>query len=264
MVTGYLGPDGSYSSLAAAKLCGDAPKKEYKTFRDLFSALEKGECDSIVIPIENSLNGAVIQNLDLFQSFEDVFAVAECVLPVDHRLVTMEGADIKKIKRIYSHQQALAQCGEYLAKNFPDAELVACPSTTAGLAMLTSPEEAGIVGKHFRADGYCLSEENIADGNVNLTHFLLIVRGGAPSGKSDKIFFSVTCKHETGALCNILSPIKDGGFNITKLEARPIKEKAGEYRFFIEVEGDCFEERAASMLENIKKRSNSFRLLGCY
>lgn len=265
MKVGYLGPRESYSRLAAHKFRPEAELREYVAFFELFHALEEGECDYIAVPIENSLNGGVLQNIDLLQAHEDMIAVEECVVRVDHRLVTLRGADPAGIKRIYSHPQAFAQCGKFLQREYPRAELVPSASTAASLKLITSATEAGIVGAHVCADGFVLSEKNIADEELNFTHFLLIKRGTVPEKiHSEKIFISATCRHRPGELFNLLYIIKEGGLNMTKIESRPIKSKPGEYRFFIEFEGDISDSNSAQALKNIQKSANSFRILGVY
>lgn len=263
MIVGYLGPQGSYSEIAAKTFRPNAVLREHISFFQLFSALTEGQCDYIAVPIENSLNGGVLQNIDFLQSYGGIIAVEECVVNIDHRLATLEGADLKAIKRIYSHQQALAQCSEYLSKNFPHAELIATRSTAASLSLITDKTEAGIVGSHVSAAGFTLSENNIADEKVNLTHFLLVKRGGVNDIKrSKKIFFSATCMHKPGELLYMLSLIRE--LNMTKIESRPIKDRPGEYRFFIEIEADISDQKAIQVLKSVEKSANSFKILGCY
>ncbi len=262
---GYLGPEGSYSHIAAktfrpnANLCG------YGSFMLAVEALVKGECTSVALPVENSLNGSVAQVMDLLQYTENVFAFEECTVKIDHRFAVLKGAEKRGISRIYSHEQALAQCGKFIFENFPEAELIATPSTAASLKMLKSAADACIVGAHTNFDGVVLSEENIADEKNNLTHFLLVKKGSAESaGHCAKVYFSATCKHEAGALFNLLSVIKNGGLNMTKIQSRPIKDKAGEYRFFVEVEGDFADAHVKQVLAEVKRAANSFKILGAY
>ena len=246
---GYLGPEGSYSHLAAKYMCGRAKLNAYASFSQVFSSLVSGRTDAIVVPIENSLNGGVWQY----------------TLKIDHRLVTVNGADKNKIKRIYSHSQALEQCARYLYENFPSAELIPAPSTAASLDMLKTEEDAAIAGSHTVKAGFTLSDNNIADGDGNFTHFLLVKKGDVPeNSRSQRIYFSVTCKNRAGALLDLLGCISRKGLNMTKIESRPIKNVPDEYRFFVEIDGDYSSEDVKGAIENIKHNSNSFKLLGCY
>ncbi len=265
MKIGYLGPEGSYSEIAAGRLMPDAEKVAYQNFPLLMKALLDRKVDAIAAPIENSLNGGVLQNIDLLQSTDSVCAVRECVVHIDHRLATLEGAPLSGIKRIYSHQQALDQCARYINANFPTARLIATSSTAASVAKIKTPEDAGICGEHVKADGIVLSKENIADEKTNFTHFLLIVCGTAdPKKPTRRVYFSFTCRHAPGALYNILKVMADDNVNMTKIESRPIKDKPGEYRFFIEIEGDYSDPVTRRTLDSVASAANSFKILGAY
>lgn len=261
----YLGPCGSYSHLAAMKMRPESELLEFGNFHAVMNAVEAGECDCAVIPIENTLNGGVLQNIDLLQTAEGIVAVEEMTLPLDHRLAVLKGAEYSGILRIYSHEQPLAQCSEYLAKHFPQAGLIATSSTAASLDMVKTFSDAAIVGAHVKREGIELSAENISDGKNNFTHFLLIKRGVIDERThSSKIYFSVTCTHSSGALLDILEPMRAGGLNMTKIQSRPIKDRAGEYRFFIEAEGDFAESSVRRVLDGVKNSAKSFKLLGAY
>ncbi len=265
MQTGYLGPEGSYSHIAAKKMRPDGNFRPYESFPLVFSSLVSGQSDFIVIPIENTLNGGVLQNLDLLQSTDGVCAVEKCTVKIEHRLATLKGAKSGNIKRIYSHSQALEQCADYLFKNFPSARLIPVQSTSASLEMLKTEEDAGIVGAHSVRQGITLSENNIADEDSNFTHFLLIKRGEVEKSKSSRyVFFSVTLDNRSGALLALLQVVSEHNLNMTKIESRPIKNAPDEYRFFIEAEGDYSADAVKDAIEAIKRASNSFKLLGCY
>lgn len=264
MNCGFLGPKDTYSHLAAKELSDGETLVCFASFPLLFSALKEGGCESIVVPVENTLNGGVGQTLDLLQSSSGICAVKECALKIDHRLATLT-PDLSKIKRIYSHSQALQQCSKYISENFPKAQCVPTLSTAAGLAMLKSEEDACIVGSHAKKDGVIISENCISDVKSNFTHFLKITCGEIdPDKKTGKIFFSVTCKNVSGALLSILTAIHANGLNMTKLQSRPIKERCDEYRFFIETDGDYSDKAVRRGLEEIEKNSLSFKLLGAY
>lgn len=265
MKTGYLGPEGSYSYLAAKKMTPSNILSAYGSFPRIMQALTEGEVDCTVIPVENSLNGGVIQNIDLMQATPDILAVEEGLIKIEHRLATLDGATLKGIKRIYSHRQALDQCAKYLFKNFPQAQLIAVPSTSASLNMIKTEEDAGIVGAHMKKDGITLSDENISDYDENVTHFLKVVKG-LPDGnkKTNKIYFSVTCPNVSGGLLNLLKCVAEHGLNMSKLQSRPIKDRENEFRFFIEAECDYSLAEVRKAVEDIKRTALSFKLLGTY
>lgn len=262
---GYLGPEGTYSEIAASRFVKDGQKRAYSSFPLLINALKTGEVDSAAIPVGNSVNGAVTQNLDLLQEMQGFCAVACCAVKIDHRLVTKKGASPAKIKRIYSHAQALGQCARYLNKNFPEAVLMQVQSTSGCFAQIKSEEDAGIVGSQCKREGFELSGECISDESNNYTMFLLLRRGEPDENvHTDRIFFCMTCRHEVGALVRMLSILSENGLNMTKIESRPIKDRVWEYRFFIEVEGDYAEENVRAAIKKVSGSASSFKLLGCY
>lgn len=262
---GYLGPEGSYSSIAAAQMKPDAKLCAYQSFPKVFLSLISKQTDAIVVPIENTLNGGVLQNIDLLQSTDGIYATEECVIKIDHRLAFLKGADKSRIKRIYSHSQALEQCAKYLSENFPSATLVPTESTAASLEKIQTEEDAGIVGSHTKKEGIVLSESNIADEDSNFTHFLLIRRAKiSDNAHSRKIYFSVTCANRSGALIELLACVSKYGLNMTRIESRPIKNAPDEYRFFLEIEGDYSDRNVKNALSEIENAANSFKLLGCY
>lgn len=264
-MVGYLGPAGSYSCLAAKKMRPDEELVPYCGFPALIDALERGGISGAVVPIENALNGGVTQVMDLMQSHGGISASEECELEIDHRLVTLSGADVGGIERIFSHRQALEQCSRYLAHSFPKAQLIAVSSTAAGLDMVRSCSDACIAGAHTARAGLEVSPQNIADEKNNFTRFLYLVRGEIAEGAhSRRVYFTVTCRNVPGALLRLLEPVCRRGLNLTKIESRPIKDRRDEYRFFIEAEGDYASENVRSVLEEVKKEGSSFRLLGCY
>lgn len=267
---GYLGPEGTYSHIAAKNFCdmgkwSGGALVAYPSFPLLMCALIGGECDGAVMPVENTLNGAVVQNLDLLQATAGVWACASHSVKVEHRLITLKGADRNNIKKIYSHEQALAQCAVYLFKNFRGAELITTSSTAESVKKLKEKTEAAIAGGQCMAEGLELSDDCISDEPNNFTQFLLVTRGEVKTTqKSRKIFFSLTCPHEAGALYSTLSVLADRGINMTKIESRPIKDRTGEFRFFIEIEGDYSNPAMRKTLEELSGKSTSLKILGCY
>lgn len=262
--TGYLGPEGSYSQAAASALGLDGALP-YPSFYALFRALASGELDGIVLPIENSLNGGVMQNLDLMQEAEGIIAVREVNIKIEHRLVTLEGAREEDITTIYSHPQALGQCAKYLYSHFPLARQIQTASTSACVDMIKSRSDAGIVSSHFSRGGYVLHPDCISDEKLNFTQFLYVVRGAPDFGRpSKKIFLSFVCAHRPGALNAALSVFARDGVNMTKIESRPIKDRVGEYRFFIEAEADISSPKTSAALSSLKDMCRSIKILGCY
>ncbi len=281
MKIAYLGPEGSYSHLAAKAFLQTEGRKEaapnswdecipFRNFPEVLAAVSFGRVDGAAIPIENSLQGGVSQNLDLLQDTESLYAVKEYVLTVEHRLVYKEGVKLNEIGRVYSHRQALDQCLRYLDREMPFASLRETESTAFGLAKAMeddSGKSAAIVGSHVvrLRGGFVMGEECISDEKNNFTHFLLIKKGEERMPKhSDRIFFSAVCPHRKGSLVELLQIIAKYDINMTKIESRPVKGRPGDFRFFIEADCDIGDERVKEMLSAIESNTLECKLLGAY
>ncbi len=257
-----LGPEGSYSELAAKKMCEGAEIVLCHSFVDAVRRLVGGKVDYAVLPVENSLNGGIQECLDLLEEY-DIFASREFPLPVDHRLATLEGVSFDRIERVYSHEQALGQCLGFLTENFPNAQYIHTNSTAESLEKL-SATSAGIVGAHLAREGIVLSDENIADNKANFTRFLLVERKGALPESSVMVFFSAVCADKPGSLLGLLKIFLRHGLNLTRIESRPVKKEFGQYRFFIEFAGDLSAEWVQKALAEARAYCVQFKILGAY
>lgn len=278
MKIAYLGPEGSYSHLAArAFLEGETPTEgnwnecmPFRNFAEALNAVATGKADACAIPVENSLQGNVAQNLDLLQELHDLYAVKEYVLRIDHRLVYKEGVSLSEIGRVYSHGQALGQCSEFLSKRMPFAALRETESTAFGLNKAMeddSGRSAAIAGAHVEnlRPGFVVGEECLSDEKHNFTHFLLVRKGKEqlPS-VSNRLFFSVVCPNKPGSLLSLLKIIADYNVDMTKLESRPVKNSPGEFRFFIEAACNVADESFAPFFAKIEENTLECKILGVY
>ena len=134
----YLGPEGSYSMLAARQLCPQAQGIPCKSFFETVETLNAGGSACAVLPVENTLQGAVTQNLDLLYANKNLYAVREYLLPIEHRLIVREGTELADVRRVFSHQQAILQCGKFLSSNLPRAQLIYTDSTMESLRHIES------------------------------------------------------------------------------------------------------------------------------
>lgn len=281
MKIAFLGPEGSYSHLAAKEFLKTetAVRKSardwdecvpFRNFPEVLAAVEDGRVDAATIPIENSIQGGVSQNLDLLQAFNDLYAVKELVIRIDHRLIYKEGVKLSQIGRVYSHRQALDQCAAFLSKEMPFASLRETESTGFGIARAVEDEtgkSAAIAGAHTEnlRSGFMMSAESISDEKSNYTHFLLIKKGkNSVPTTSEKVFFSAVCPHRPGSLIALLQIIAKSGVNMTKIESRPVKNRPGDYRFFIEADVDISSAAAKEMLNLIQENTLECKLLGAY
>ncbi len=281
MKIAFLGPEGSYSHLAAKQFLkteatGENKVNEwdecipFRNFPEVLNAVALGRVDAAALPIENSLQGGVLQNLDLLQASEDLYAVKETIVSLDNRLVYKKGMKLSEIGRVYSHKQALDQCVGYLTKELPFAALREAESTAFGLMKAmedASGKSAAVVGAHIEnlRNGFVMSEESISDEKNNFTHFLLVKKGMRKLPQnSEKIFFSAVCPHRPGSLIELLQIIAKYGINMSKIESRPIKDRSGDYRFFIEAECDIASQTTKDMLKEIEDNTLECKLIGAY
>ena len=281
MKIAFLGPEGSYSHLAAKAFLktesqGSASIADwdecipFRNFPEVLNAVSLGRVDAAAIPIENSLQGGVLQNLDLLQASQDLYAVKETVVRIDNRLVYKENVKLSEIGRIYSHRQALDQCAMFLTKELPFASLRETESTAIGLSKAMEDDtgkSAAIVGAHVEnlRSGFIMSDDSIADEKNNFTHFLLVKKGEKVLPEhSDRVFFATVCPHKPGSLLELLQIIANYGVNMTKIESRPIKDSSGHYRFFIEADCDIGELKVQKMLQEIKSNMLECKLIGAY
>lgn len=281
MKIAFLGPEGSYSHLAAkqflkteatsVKLAGEWDEcVPFRNFPEVLSAVANGRVDAAAIPIENSIQGGVSQNLDLLQDADGLFAMKEAVIRVDHRLIYKAGVKLSEIGRVYSHRQALDQCAAFLSSEMPFAALREAESTGFGISRAMEDESgksAAIAGAHIEnlRSGFVMGKECISDEKNNYTHFLLVKKGEKTLPEtSERIFFSAVCPHKPGSLLELLAIIAKYGINMTKIESRPVKDRPGDYRFFIEADCDIATAEVKEMLQAIRDNTLECKLLGAY
>lgn len=281
MKIAFLGPEGSYSHLAAKAFLESEKGKQtetggwdecipFRNFSEVLAAVESGKADAAALPIENSLQGGVSQNLDLMQLTENMYAVKEYVLRIEHHLIYKAGVKLSEIGRVYSHRQALDQCLEYLDRELPFASLRETESTAFGMTKAMeddSGKSAAIAGAHavHLRNGFVMGEECISDEKRNFTHFLLVKKGveNMPA-HSQRVFFSAVCPHRKGSLLELLQIIASYNINMTKIESRPVKDTPGHFRFFIEADCDIGSKDVQEMLRAIKNSTLECKLLGAY
>ena len=281
MKIAFLGPEGSYSHLAAKAFLeiestGECTPNNwdvcipFRNFSEVLAAVSSDRVDGAAIPIENSLQGGVSQNMDLLQATKDLYAVKEYVLRIEHRLIYKEGVKFSEIGRVYSHRQALDQCSEFLDREMPFASLRETESTAFGLTKAMedpSGKSAAIAGANAvrLRSGFVMGEASISDDQNNFTHFLLVKKGEKRLPKtSERVFFSAVCPHRKGSLVEMLQIIAKYDVNMTKIESRPVKDRPGDFRFFIEADCNIADRKTQDMLSEIKANTLECKILGVY
>ncbi|MDH5358644.1 MAG: prephenate dehydratase [Gammaproteobacteria bacterium] len=261
----YLGPEGSFTQEAALKqFGGSVDLQPMTTIADVFNAVETGEVSYGVVPVENSTEGMVSHTLDRFIS-SPLKINGEVSLRIHHYLLS-KTSDLSKIKTVYAHPQALAQCRQWLSEHLPDCTLLPANSNSeAAKKVVNEPESAAIAGIQA-AEIYQLSvlASNIEDVADNTTRFLVIgTQNVGPSG-ADKTALLVSTKNKPGALQTLLKPLADSGISMTGIESRPARTGIWEYVFFIDIEGHCQDHVVAETLKQLEQKSSMCRVLGSY
>jgi chorismate mutase/prephenate dehydratase len=262
----YLGPEGTFSHLAARETFGSqAELLAQPTIGDVFAAVERGQADHGVVPVENTTEGVVTQTLDTLVGSE-LSICGETVLPIALCLLSRSGR-LEDVRRVASHPQPLAQCRSWLDRFLPRAERIEVASTVAAGALAAQEPEVAAVGSLLAADllGLAVAAESIQDRRDNSTRFVVI--GGpapAPSGHDlTSVVFTVR-KAEAGALHRLLAPFARHGVNLTSIQSRPLKGTPWEYLFFIDLEGHRSEAAVAAALAEASEVAHSARVLGSF
>jgi chorismate mutase/prephenate dehydratase len=189
----------------------------------------------------------------------------EVLVRISHELLS-RGGDPGKIRKIYSHPQALGQCRQWLKKHFPQAILEETTSTARAAEIAAEEEEAAAIASFLASSLYRLKvvESRIEDYLYNYTRFLVLGRQMVESTGRDKTSLLFSISHSPGSLYAVLKPFSEKAINLTKIESRPIKDKPWEYIFFVDFEGHVSDLQVQETLEEMKKRTHFFKLLGSY
>ena len=264
MLVAFQGEHGAYGESAVKGFCPDAVPISCSEFADVFNGVEKGQLDLGVVPVENSLEGAVTQVNDLLLE-TNLSIVGEVSIPVHHCLLALPETDYRDIKVVYSHPQALAQCRSFISRN----KLEPRPYyDTAGAALMLSnerPKAAAVIASSLCARLYSLEilKENIEDHESNSTRFLVLSREPAKEkGNKCSVIFSTA--HKAGALFSILAAFQDAKINLTRIESRPIRNEPRKYAFLLDFQGNDSDPKVATAIEKMKKEATMFKFLGCY
>jgi chorismate mutase/prephenate dehydratase len=260
----YMGPEASFSNLAALKKFGS--QVGYITcvsIADVFLEVEKGEADYGVVPIENSIEGAVTHTLDLLVD-SDLKVCSQIILDVAHNLLS--NCVKSKITKVYSNPQVFGQCRIWLQKNLPHADQIEVVSTTRAAQIAVKERNSACIASLLAAEVYKLGvvARDIEDSPHNITRFLVIGENDAKITGRDKTSILFSIKDKVGALHEMLLPFKRNRINLTKIESRPSKKKAWDYYFFVDLEGHKNEPRIRKALLELDNKCKFLKVLGSY
>jgi chorismate mutase/prephenate dehydratase len=266
LVIAYLGPEATYTHAAALKKFGaSVDYRPMQSLADVFAAVEKGEADYGVVPIENSTEGTVRDSLDLFVE-TPLKIVAELQLEIEHTLLAR--GPLAKIQRVYSKDQALAQCRRWLSRHLPHAQLIDVDSTAQGVQRAAQEKGAAAVGTRLAGERYGVPvvAARIQDYKNNTSRFGILGReaSGVVGGGHDKTSLLVSLHHEPGALLKALTPFNRRKLNLTRIESRPSRLRPWDYIFFLDVTGHYDDPAMQAALKELKRHCPLVKWLGSY
>lgn len=267
-VVALLGEIGSFSEMAAQQYFNsDIDTLSCKSFEQIAEMVRLKRADFAVLPIENSHTGGINNVHDLLLN-ENLFAIGELVLKIEHCLITHHGTKKEQIKKIYSHPQALAQCERYLSDNFPNCEIIPVYNTAGSVKQIKEEADSDAAGiASSRAAEYYgmqIIERGIEDNSINYTRFLIFSPQKCYSELNNKssIIFSVVSV--PGAIYKCLKEFALREINLTRLESRPSKKKPWEYVFYMDFEKGLQEKVTEETLTELGKHTTFIKIIGTY
>ena len=263
--TAYLGPETTFSHQAALKQFGHSTVlTPYNSIETIFSEVEHGNCDYGVVPVENSTEGVINLTLDSFVD-SPLHICDELKIEVSLWLLS-KTTQLKKIKKIFSHPQPLAQCRAWLSQNLPGVEQVATSSTAQAAKMAKEQPGTAAVSGELAAKVYQLNvlKKNIQDRAENFTRFWIIGRQKAKKTRHNKTSVMFSIKDESGSLLKTLQLFARNKINLTKIQSRPLRNRPWEYLFFLDFDGHIEEKHIARVIDILSKRCLFIKVLGSY
>ncbi len=267
----FLGPEGTFTQAAALKHFGHSVvSAPLASIDEVFREVESGAANYGVVPVENSTEGMVNSTLDSFMN-SALKICGEVELRIHHHLLTKGETELANIRKIYSHEQSLAQCRKWLNTHLPQAERVSVGSNAEAARMVLgetadcAAEVAAIAGD-MAAEAYALDvlASRIEDEPDNATRFLVVGHQLVPQSGRDKTSIIIAMRNKPGALYHLLEPFQKAELSLTRVETRPSRTGTWSYVFFVDFEGHCEDEKVQSVLAKIADEAAELRVLGSY
>ena len=260
------GVEGAYSGIACEKLFKYPTVSYFKTWYDVVNAVEKGLCKYGVLPIENSTAGSVNNVYDLMAE-HNFYIVKSFRLKINHCLLGNKGATLEGIREIYSHEQAINQCSDFLRKH-SDIKVNICENTAVAAKMVMESgrtDVAAISSENCRElYGMTLISDDVQNKDNNYTRFICISKDLEVYPGADKTSFVLTLPHRPGSLYHILARFYALGINVLKLESRPIQNKDFEFMFYFDMSVSVYDDAFYEILEQLGDECEYFNYLGSY
>ncbi|MDQ6963136.1 MAG: prephenate dehydratase [Mariprofundaceae bacterium] len=262
----YLGPEGTFTHAAAVRQFGSSVRYHpTRTIDDVFDEVEAGRVSYGVVPIENTLGGAVTHTLDCFVE-RDAMICAEIQLQIKHHLLT-QSANLSGIKKVISHPQPLAQCRKWLQDNLAHAELISADSTAQAAEIAATDPSCAAIASLAVAEKLQLPilAANIEDSEDNITRFLVIGQHDAQPSGEDVTALMLSAPDQAGTLHALLSPFAKRDIELSSIESRPSQKKLWEYVFFMNLRGHHQDDHIKAALSEVQSTSGSYlKILGSY
>lgn len=266
---GFLGPQGTFSHEAALAYIADKSYllKEFSSIQDVLVAVKNDDIDEAIVPIENSLEGAINVTLDVLAKEDGLYIIDELILPINLNLVVKRNTAAKDIKVIVSHSQPLGQCRNYLNSTFKTAITLEENSTSkAAQRVVAGDGTYAAITSNIAAKIYNLEilASNIQDAQNNRTRFVIISKALQKKTGSDKTSIVFSTDNKPGSLYKILDIFSLWDINMTKIESRPAKNVLGQYIFFIDIDGHVGDQDVSDALTMIQRKTSFYKFIGSY
>lgn len=260
------GVAGAYSQLACDRLFRMANIFYFSSFEAVFTAIEKGLCRYGVIPLENSTAGSVNMVYDLMMKHN--FRIVRSVrLKVDHNLLVKPGVKLSEVREIYSHEQAISQCQQFL-QSLPNVKVTACENTAVAAKMVAESDRRDVAALSSRSCAglyglECL-KSSVQDQGNNFTRFICISKDLEIYPGADRTSLMMVLPHQPGSLYKVLSRFYALGINLNKLESRPLPERNFEFMFYFDLETSVYSDEFVQLMSELETVSEDFSYLGSY
>ncbi|RMG60805.1 MAG: prephenate dehydratase [Deltaproteobacteria bacterium] len=265
MRVAFLGPEATFTHMACLRHFGESAHLiPLINVTEVFESVERGEAEYGVVPIENSTEGVVSNTLDMFVE-HNLNIIGEITMEVAHALLSKTG-EVAHLKKIYSHPHAIAQCRGWLERHLREIPVFHVESTARAAELASEDPTAAAIASEGAAKLYGLRviKRNIQDNINNFTRFIIIGKMSPERTGRDKTSVIFSVRDEVGALFRILEPFAKYGINLTKIESRPVKKRAWEYLFFLDMEGHIQDEKVRQAIDEMRLLTSYFKLLGSY
>ena len=261
----FLGPEGTFTQAAALKHFGHSVETvPLAAIDEIFREVESEAAHYGVVPVENSTEGIINHTLDMFVN-TNLKICGEVELRIHHHLLSSE-TGLSAIKKVYSHQQSLGQCREWLDSNLPQAERIAVSSNAEAAKLAANEKGAAAIASDAAAEIYNLNilEARIEDEPDNTTRFLIIGRQDVEPSEKNKTSLLLSTDNKAGALFSLLNPLVENKISMTRIESRPSHRGMWDYVFFIDIEGHVSDPVVAKALKQLEEQTALFKVLGSY